>query len=155
MATRYFLLLVQEKVPKEKDTPRLALRVPCVPHRSRGSSEGISLSLAAGATSLWRPFRPCPVSVPVLGCVGGGKGRPPLTPSDPLSIAIPRGKGLQGVGRDADPLPSGHGCHVGRAPSGMRSAKYPRSGRSRGVSFSLGTFSWTRKRKYLVAIAPE
>ncbi len=67
-------MLVQEKVPKENDTPRLALQVPFVPHLSRGSNEGISLSLAGGAASMRRPYGPNPVSVPVLGCVEGGLG---------------------------------------------------------------------------------
>ena len=64
-------MLVQEKVPKENDTPRLALRVPSVPHRYRGSIDGRSLARDGGAASMRRPYGPDPVSVPVLGCVEG------------------------------------------------------------------------------------
>ena len=73
-AASNFLLCAQKKVTKEKGTPRLALRVPSVPHRFRGSIDGRSLARDGDAASMRRPYGPDPASVPVLGCVEGGLG---------------------------------------------------------------------------------
>jgi len=141
---RYFSLLAKEKYPKERRSRRLAryagpLRFSCKPALAQLAA------LKQGASLSRFPLR-CSAAPD-----GGGNSKPTPKTSRPFPFALTEYRSQSGIKARTlfERIEQREIASCARPRSGEERKESATADECTGVPFSLGTFSWALKRKYL------